>query len=137
MSDAQRKGSTASHKARARNEPLVSAGRSVSTSSRSVARAGGRLILTCRLRTVTGAPGKSRVFPVGVDTPSAAGAISRGDSPSIRLGCTPLLGRLAVGGVDLLPYLVLRHPCLRRLLRCRLRRGPCAHRSPSRTAAGQ
>ena len=56
VSDAQRNGSTASHKARARKEPLVSAGGSASINSKSVAREGARLILTWRLRTVTVRP---------------------------------------------------------------------------------
>jgi hypothetical protein len=71
-----------------------------------------------------------------VGTSSAAGAICRGGSLSIRFGRTPLLG-LAGGGVDLLADLILRRSCLRRLLRCGFRRDSCARASPGHTATGQ
>lgn len=68
---------------------------------------------------------------------SAAGAICRGGSPSIRFGRAPLLRSLAVGGVDLLASLVLRCLCLRRLLRCRFRRAPCTRPGLGHTATDQ
>jgi hypothetical protein len=55
----------------------------------------------------------------------------------IRFGRAPLLGGLAVGGVDLLADLLLRRLCLRRLLRRRLRRGPRANPGTGHTATGQ
>jgi pimeloyl-ACP methyl ester carboxylesterase len=56
---------------------------------------------------------------------------------SIRFGRTPLLGGLAVGGVDLLADLVLRRLCQRRLLRWRFHRGPGANPGPGHAATAQ
>src|SRR5881394_1829235 len=81
-SEAHTNGSSASQRARARNEPFVRLGLGASTSSRSLGREGGRLIRIWRFRRSMG-------------------------SLRVRVGGAPLLCGLAVARLDLLLYLCL------------------------------